>query len=62
MCDSADGYVSLPETLSVGSVNDWGKSPFFMENCSSTLAVVPSGGEEWLGQEAETGIKVKVVS
>lgn len=59
---SADGYVSLPETLSVGSVNDWGRSPFFMENCSSTLAVVPSGGEDWVGQESETGVKLKVVT
>ena len=60
---SADGYVSRPETLSVGSVNDWGRSPFFMENCSSTLAVVPSGGEDYRGQEEEMGeIKLKVVS
>ncbi|RUS73146.1 hypothetical protein EGW08_019088 [Elysia chlorotica] len=60
---SADGYVSRPETLSVGSVNDWGRSPFFMENCSSTLAVVPSGGEDYRGQEQEEGeVKLKVVT
>ncbi|XP_005107019.1 PC3-like endoprotease variant B [Aplysia californica] len=59
---SADGYVSRPETLSVGSVNDWGRSPFFMENCSSTLAVVPSGGEDYIDQERETGVKLKVVT
>ncbi|GFS13299.1 neuroendocrine convertase 2-like [Elysia marginata] len=60
---SADGYVSRPETLSVGSVNDWGRSPFFMENCSSTLAVVPSGGEDYRGQEADMGeVKLKVVT
>lgn len=60
---SADGYVSRPETLSVGSVNDWGRSPFFMENCSSTLAVVPSGGEDYRGQEEDMGeIKLKVVT
>ncbi|GFN77916.1 neuroendocrine convertase 2-like [Plakobranchus ocellatus] len=60
---SADGYVSRPETLSVGSVNDWGRSPFFMENCTSTLAVVPSGGEDYKGQEEERGeVKLKVVT
>lgn len=60
---SADGYVSRPETLSVGSVTDWGKSPFFMENCTSTFAVVPSGGEEYQGQEKEEGkVKLKVIT
>ncbi|ESO89305.1 hypothetical protein LOTGIDRAFT_106119, partial [Lottia gigantea] len=43
---SADGYVSSIETLSIGSISDKGRKPFFMENCTSTIAVVPSGGEE----------------
>jgi hypothetical protein len=34
-----------------------------MENCTSTLAVVPTGGEEFKGQEEEEGYtKLKVVS
>ncbi|CAL1534152.1 unnamed protein product [Lymnaea stagnalis] len=60
---NADGYVNMPETLAVGSVNERGLSPFFAENCTSTLAVVPSGGGESPGQEEETGrVKLKVVT
>ena len=60
---NADGYTSSVETLSVGSITDWGRQPFYMENCSSTLAVVPTGGEEYQGQEEDMGqIKLKVVS
>ena len=60
---NADGYTSSVETLSVGSITDWGRQPFYMENCSSTLAVVPTGGEEYEGQEEDMGqIKLKVVS
>lgn len=60
---NADGYVSSIETLSVGSINDWGHRPFYMENCTSTIAVVPTGGEEYRGQEVEMGkVKLKVVS
>ena len=60
---NADGYTGSVETLSVGSLTDWGRQPFYMENCSSTLAVVPTGGEEYPGQEEEMGqIKLKVVS
>ncbi|XP_025099332.1 PC3-like endoprotease variant B isoform X2 [Pomacea canaliculata] len=60
---NADGYVSSIETLSVGSINDWGHRPFYMENCTSTIAVVPTGGEEYRGQEVEMGkVKLKVVT
>lgn len=60
---NADGYTSSIETLSVGSITDWGKQPFYMENCTSTLAVVPTGGEEYKGQEEDLGqIKLKVVT
>nr|KAG5710956.1 hypothetical protein BaRGS_013690 [Batillaria attramentaria] len=59
---NADGYTSSVETLSVGSITDWGRQPFYMENCTSTLAVVPTGGEEYKGQEYDLGqIKLKVV-
>ncbi|KAL8581696.1 hypothetical protein ACOMHN_043114 [Nucella lapillus] len=60
---NADGYTSRIETLSVGSITDRGRQPFYMENCTSTLAVVPTGGEEYLGQEQDMGqIKLKVVT
>ncbi|XP_013385103.1 neuroendocrine convertase 2-like [Lingula anatina] len=41
----ADGYVSSIYTLSVGSINQYGLSTYFMEFCPSTLAVVYSGGK-----------------
>lgn len=60
---NADGYTSSIETLSVGSITDRGRQPFYMENCTSTLAVVPTGGEEYRGQEQDSGqIKLKVVT
>ncbi|XP_050390100.2 furin-like protease kpc-1 isoform X1 [Patella vulgata] len=60
---SADGYVSSIETLSVGSITDKGRRPYFMENCTSTIAVVPSGGEEVPGEERRHNItKLKVVT
>ncbi|XP_046332685.2 PC3-like endoprotease variant B [Haliotis rufescens] len=60
---SADGYVSSIESMSFGSVTDKGERPYFMEICTSTLAVVPSGGEVVKGEEQEMGItKLKVVT
>ncbi|OWF42042.1 PC3-like endoprotease variant B [Mizuhopecten yessoensis] len=44
-CCGADGYVGARETISIGSINDQGERPCFMEICSSTMATVPSGGE-----------------
>lgn len=41
---NADGYVSRPETISIGSVNDEGLNVYFAEACSSTMAVTLSGG------------------
>lgn len=58
---SADGYVSNVHTLSVGSINDSGKRPYFMEICSSTMVVVPSGGETFPGEDNGRA-KIKVVS
>ncbi|XP_067676007.1 proprotein convertase subtilisin/kexin type 4-like isoform X2 [Haliotis asinina] len=59
----ADGYVSSIESMSFGSVNENGERPYFMEICSSTLAVVPSGGEVYKGEEKDKGItKLKVVT
>ncbi|KAK3590527.1 hypothetical protein CHS0354_036349, partial [Potamilus streckersoni] len=40
----ADGFVGSIESISIGSVTDHGQKPFFMETCSSTMAVVPTGG------------------
>ncbi|KAI8791533.1 PC3 endoprotease variant B isoform X1 [Biomphalaria glabrata] len=47
---NADGYVSRPETLAVGSVNNRGKSSFYSENCTAILVVVPSGVDIMDGQ------------
>ncbi|XP_033741564.1 neuroendocrine convertase 2-like isoform X2 [Pecten maximus] len=44
-CCGADGYVGARETISIGSINDQGMRPCFMEICSSTMATVPSGGD-----------------
>lgn len=44
-CCGADGYVGARETISIGSINEKGLRPCFMEICSSTMAVVPSGGD-----------------
>ncbi|PIK52927.1 hypothetical protein BSL78_10176, partial [Apostichopus japonicus] len=41
---NADGYVSRPETISIGAVNDEGLNVYFAEACSSTMAVTLSGG------------------
>ncbi|KAL3883504.1 hypothetical protein ACJMK2_029761 [Sinanodonta woodiana] len=43
-CCGADGYVGSIESISIGSVTDQGQKPYFMEECSSTMAVVPTGG------------------
>ncbi|XP_041353839.1 endoprotease bli-like [Gigantopelta aegis] len=59
----ADGYVSSIYTMSFGSSTDMGRRPYFMENCTSTLAVVPCGGEEVKGEEKlNSRIKLKVVT
>ena len=39
-----DGYVSNWNVISIGSVNHRGLRPYFMETCTSTMAVVFSGG------------------
>ncbi|XP_067951306.1 PC3-like endoprotease variant B [Watersipora subatra] len=41
---AADGYVSSPYTLSIGSINNYAESTYFMEWCPSTLAVIYTGG------------------
>lgn len=48
---NCDGYVGMPETMSIGSITDHGLIPYFMEKCPSTMAVVPSGGEEHVGDD-----------
>ena len=42
---NCDGYVGMKEAISVGSITDRGLIPYFMEECPSTFAVVPSGGD-----------------
>ena len=42
---SCDGYITSIFTVSIGAVNDRGKSPWYAEPCPSTLAVTYSSGE-----------------
>ncbi|KAL3883396.1 hypothetical protein ACJMK2_029664, partial [Sinanodonta woodiana] len=57
----ADGFVGSIESISIGSVTDQGQKPYFMETCSSTMAVVPTGGARFIGEEGSWE-KVKVVT
>lgn len=41
---NCDGYITSIFTVSVGAVNDRGKSPWYAEPCPSTLAVTYSSG------------------
>lgn len=41
---SCDGYITSIFTISIGAVNDRGKSPWYAEPCPSTLAVTYSSG------------------
>lgn len=59
---NADGYVSSVETLAVGSVSNQGKMPYFMEQCTSTMAVVPTGGEKEKPTSKSENRKIQVVS
>lgn len=58
---NCDGYVGMPETISIGSITDRGGTPYFMEKCPSTFAVVPSGGEEHIGEDGNR-TKIRVVT
>ncbi|CAF3726887.1 unnamed protein product [Rotaria socialis] len=40
----ADGYVSHPNVISIGSINHLGKTTYFGEFCPSTMAVAYTGG------------------
>lgn len=42
---NCDGYITSIYTISVGAVNDHGKSPWYAESCPSTLAVTYSSGK-----------------
>ena len=42
---NCDGYITSIYTVSIGAVNDRGKSPWYAEPCPSTLAVTYSSGE-----------------
>ncbi len=56
---SCDGYVSNWNVISIGSVNYNGLSPYFMERCPSTMAVVYSGGSfKSNGDVNDPGVRV----
>ncbi|KAI3381376.1 hypothetical protein SNEBB_005173 [Seison nebaliae] len=42
----ADGYVSSIYTVSIGSITINGRSPYYVEKCTSTIAVTYSSGNE----------------
>ena len=42
---TCDGYITSIFTVSIGAVNDRGKSPWYAEPCPSTLAVTFSSGK-----------------
>ena len=43
---NCDGYITSIYTISIGAVNDEGKSPWYAEPCPSTLAVSYSSGRK----------------
>ena len=43
---NCDGYITSIYTISIGAVNDQGKSPWYAEPCPSTLAVTFSSGRK----------------
>ncbi|XP_059150191.1 neuroendocrine convertase 2-like [Physella acuta] len=57
----ADGYVSRPETLTVGSVDGWGRRPYYMERCAAILAVVPTGGGDYPSQ-GDSHVKNNIIT
>lgn len=59
---SCDGYVSHWNIISIGSINHRGLTPFFMELCPSTMAVVYSGGQTSRGEADEDDPGVRVVA
>ena len=48
---NADGYVNSIYTISVGSVNNYGVSTYYCEQCSSTMAVVYCSGPHKFGEK-----------
>lgn len=61
-CCAADGYVSSRFTISIGSINEFGRRPCFMEKCSSTMGVVPSGGDTCDDTSYHSGPRIRVVT
>ena len=43
---NCDGYITSIYTISIGAVNDKGVSPWYAEQCPSTLAVTYSSGKK----------------
>ena len=55
--------MSSPYSVSIGSLSDEGELPFYMEKCSSTMAVIPTGGAPTRDEELRKGrYKINVVS
>ena len=46
---NADGYVNSIYTIAIGSVNDYGVSTYYCEQCSSTMAVTYCSGQHKYG-------------
>lgn len=43
---NCDGYITSIYTISIGAIDDQGKSPWYAEPCPSTLAVTYSSGRK----------------
>lgn len=48
---NADGYVNSIYTISIGSVNNYGVSTYYCEQCSSTMAVTYCSGQHRYGEK-----------
>ncbi|RUS78723.1 hypothetical protein EGW08_013510, partial [Elysia chlorotica] len=53
---SCDGYTSSIYTLSISSISQSGKMPYYLEECSSTLASAYSNGELYEREIASTDL------
>ena len=51
---SCDGYINSIYTVSIGAVDDCGKSPWYAEPCPGTMAVTYSSGVSGINKEIVT--------
>ncbi len=49
---ACDGYVNSLYTISIGSITEQGVKPYYLEQCTSTLAVTYSSGDSYLDERS----------